>query len=269
MKIANKVLRLENILKEAKKIIVAYSGGVDSTFLLKKAVDVLGNQNVLAVTAKSEVLPEDDYKSAVENSDKIGANLRIIKTCELENPLFSSNPTDRCYHCKKELFTKLKEISSETGIDYLADGFTVSDLTDYRPGEKAVEEFDGNSPLLEAGLTKEEIRILSKEMSLATWDKPSSPCLASRIPYGNEITSEILNKISEAEKIVKNFGVKQLRVRHIDHTARIEVDPLEIQTVIGHKDEISQKLKSLGYIYVSVDLDGYKEGSLNKVVSQK
>ena len=264
MKTTEKEKKLENILNKARKVIVAFSGGVDSTYLLKKSLDILGKENVLAVTAKSEVVPKEDYQSAIGIAKKLGANHKIIRTNELNNPLFACNSAKRCYHCKKSLLKKLRAIGGRQGISFIADGTNYSDRNDYRPGANAVAELGACSPLKEARLTKEEIRELSRKKGLETWDKTASPCLASRIPYGTPITLEVLSAIEQAEKVIRSFGVKNVRVRHEAHTARIEVDASDMQVIFEKKEEISKKLKSLGYYFVALDLSGYAQGSLNK-----
>ncbi len=261
-----KKAKLINILKEMQSVLLAYSGGVDSTFLLKVAIDNLGSNQVLAVIASSETYPEQEKKEALALCDELGARSLVIETEELKDERFRSNPKERCYYCKRELFSKLKQIAKENKLDHIIDGSNIDDLGDFRPGAEAKQELGIKSPLQDAGFTKEEIRMSSREMNLLTWDKPSYACLASRIPYGTEIKPEILKKVEEAESYLRGLGFKQLRVRHHGDLARIELEPEYIPKVMqdGLMDKINKRFEALGYIFVTIDLKGYRTGSLNE-----
>ena len=268
--LTSKFEKLKNKLAELENALIAYSGGVDSTLLLKVAADVLG-EKLTAVTAHSEVTPPHDYEEAVKFAESLGVNYIVIKTDELQDTDFVSNPPDRCYHCKSMLFKRLSEIAREKKIKWLLDGSNFDDITDYRPGSRAAKEFGVISPLKEAGLTKDEIRALSKEMSLPTWDKAASPCLASRVPYGQVITPEKLSRIGQSEEYLRTFGIKELRVRDHGDVARIEfpVDKMFLFLDETTRDKIIDKLKSFGYKYVALDLQGFRSGSLNEVLGIK
>jgi len=268
--LTSKFEKLKNKLAGLENALIAYSGGVDSTLLLKVAADVLGKK-LTAVTAHSEVTPPHDYEEAVKFAESLGVNYIVIKTDELQDANFVSNPPDRCYHCKSMLFKRLSEIAREKKIKWLLDGSNFDDITDYRPGSRAAKEFGVISPLKEAGLTKDEIRALSKEMSLPTWDKAASPCLASRVPYGQVITPEKLSRIGQSEEYLRTFGIKELRVRDHGDVARIEfpVDKMFLFLDETTRDKIIDKLKSFGYKYVALDLQGFRSGSLNEVLSIK
>jgi pyridinium-3,5-biscarboxylic acid mononucleotide sulfurtransferase len=249
-------------------VLVAYSGGVDSTFLASVAHQMLGTRS-LAVFAYSAVTPPMEKEEAQAAALSLGFRFKIIKSNEMQNPFFVANPSDRCYYCKNGLFSELKLIAQTEGFAWLADGTNSDDLSDYRPGRRACSESGVRSPLLEAKLTKEEIRRLSFEMGLPTWDRPASPCLASRIPYGTPVTVEILKQISEGEKYLHSIGLRQLRLRHHGDIARIEVDEKDIPLVLREDIRLGivDRLKSLGYKYITLDLIGYRTGSLNAGVA--
>lgn len=249
------------------RVIIAFSGGVDSTFLLK-AASISDLRKVLAVTGKSESLPEEEVLFTGEFATSLNIDHLIISTDELKNTKYSDNTPDRCYFCKKELFSKLKEIAIERGVAYILDGTNADDVQDWRPGSRAAREEGVRSPLLDASLTKNEIRHLSRKLGLPTWDKPATPCLSSRFPYGQKISAEALDKVHKAEKFIKRFGVKELRVRYRRDTARIEVSPDDFDIIMNEdfRENIIRYFKSLGFRYVTLDLQGFRSGSSNEVL---
>ncbi len=261
----NKLRKLENILQELKSVVIAYSGGVDSTFLLSIAKKVLG-KNVIAVIATSPTYTAEELLLARKLTKKIKVKFKVIKTDELQDKNFIKNPTNRCYFCKKELFSKLKEIKDKEKFENIIEGTNYDDTLDFRPGGQAKKEFGVISPLLLAKLTKEEIRYFSKKFKLRTHNKPSSACLASRIPYGEEITREKLSKINNAEIFIRNLGFNQVRVRLHQGIARIEVEKDKIYKILnkGTREKILKKLKSQGFSYITIDLEGYRTGSMNE-----
>jgi len=268
--LSRKLEPLRKILADMKSVLIAYSGGTDSTFLLKIATTVLGDK-AIAVTASSETYTPQELREAKKNAEVIGAQHIIVHTDELNDPNFSSNPPERCYYCKKELFTKLTGLLKRHGLNYIIDGSTCDDERDFRPGMRAVAEFGVRSPLKEAGFTKEDIRKLSKEMNLPTWDKPPLPCLSTRFPYGTQITKEKVLRVGRAEEFLAGFGIRQLRVRDHGSIARIEV--LRADMPIFLDEEISnlivEKFKALGYAYVSLDIQGYRMGSMNEPLKEE
>lgn len=261
---------LEKILSDMRSVLIAYSGGTDSTFLLKIAANVLGDK-AIAVTASSETYTPQELREAKKNAEVIGAQHIIVYTDELNDPNFSSNPPDRCYYCKRELFTKLTELAKRHRLNSIIDGSTRDDEMDFRPGMRAVAEFGIKSPLKDAGFTKEDIRTLSKEMNLPTWDKPPLPCLSTRFPYGTQITKEKVLRVGRAEEFLAGFGIRQLRVRDHGNIARIEV--LRADMPIFLDEEISnvivEKFKALGYSYIALDIQGYRMGSMNEPLKEE
>jgi len=256
---------LKKILSGYKSLLIAFSGGVDSTFLLKVAKDVLGD-NVLAVTALSETYAKEELEVAKKMASQIGVRQVLIESGEVDIPQFRENPPDRCYYCKYELFSQLKKIAEKEGIALVADGTNFNDITsDHRPGMRASCELGVVSPLCEAKLNKEEIRYLSKKLSLPTWDKPEMACLSSRFPYGTDITREKLLMVDEAERILRELGFRQLRVRHHGEIARIELEKDAIEKMMDKetRQQVIERFKAIGFKYVALDLEGYRRGSMN------
>ncbi|MGD0918856.1 MAG: ATP-dependent sacrificial sulfur transferase LarE [Thermodesulfobacteriota bacterium] len=264
----NRTEKLKEIFRSMKRVLVAYSGGVDSTLLLKVAQDTLGERNVLAVTALSPLYPERELAAAKKVIQTMGGRHRLIESNELEIEGFSKNPPNRCYYCKRRLFDELLHLAKEESIPFIVEGSTLDDEKDHRPGKKAVQELGIRSPLQEAGFTKADVRELSNALDLPTWNKPSFACLASRFPYGEEITTGGLRMVDEAEDFLFGLGFKQVRVRHYENLARIEIFQEEMARLIegSLREKVVSRLKEIGYKYVTLDLQGFRSGSMNEVL---
>ena len=261
----NKYDQLKQIFRDMDSLIVAYSGGIDSTLVLKVAYDCLGDR-VLGVTALSASMPAEEQKEAQEIARQIGVAHTQIISHETEDARYLANAPDRCFFCKSEVYDQLVEYAQEHGFQTIADGSNADDVGDHRPGRQAAREHGVRSPLQEAGFTKAEVRELARELGLPNWDKPAAACLASRIPYGTLITIQTLSQVEQAEAALKRLGFKQLRVRHHDNIARIEIEPDEFARILNYRDEITRSLKNLGYAYITLDLEGFRSGSMNEVL---
>ena len=255
---------LVRLLRECRSLVIGYSGGVDSVFLAKVAVDVLGPDRVLAVTGKSESLASWMEGTARDVAERFGLPWLEVETDEVTDPRYAANPTNRCYFCKSELWARLGEVARERGYETVADGSNADDVGDHRPGSVAGAERGVRSPLLEAGLTKADIREWSRELGLPTWDQPAAPCLASRIPYGLAVTPERLRQVEAAELALRGLGLRDFRVRHHDDTARLEVHPRELAAALEMRAELRRAVRAAGFVTVAIDLQGYRRGALNE-----
>ncbi len=264
MELEGKRRRLREILRECGSVVIGYSGGVDSVFLAKVATDELGPERVLAVTGKSDSIASWMEDTAREVAGRFGIPWLELETHEMDDPRYAANPSNRCYFCKSELWSRLADVARERGLGAVLDGSNADDVGDHRPGAVAATENAVRSPLLEAGLTKAEIREWSHELGLPTWDQPAAPCLASRIPYGIAVTPERLRQVETAELGLRALGFRDFRVRHHDGLARLEVHPAEIARVAEHRSRIAEAVRAAGFRRVLIDLQGYRRGSLNE-----
>ena len=264
-----KLEQLKELFTEMEQALIAYSGGVDSTLVAKIAYDVLGDR-ALAVTAVSPSLLPEELEDAKIQAATIGISHKIVQTQEMDNPNYTSNPVNRCYFCKSELHDTLKPLALELGYPYVVDGVNADDLHDYRPGIQAAKERGARSPLAEIGVTKAEVRQISQQLGLPWWDKPAQPCLSSRFPYGEEITIAKLQRVGRAEIYLRNLGWQNLRVRSEGDTARIELSPDKIKDFVSTTDlpTLVSAFQNWGFIYVTLDLEGYRSGKLNQVLPQ-
>ncbi len=263
----NQLQQLHRLFQGMEQVLIAYSGGIDSTLVAKVAYDVLG-KNALAVTAVSPSLLPEELEEAQSQAQQIGIRHELVKTHEMENPNYTSNPVNRCYFCKSELHDTLKPLALERGYPYVVDGVNADDLQDYRPGIQAAKERGARSPLAEVGITKADVRQLTQALGLSWWDKPSQPCLSSRFPYGEEITVAKLQRVGRAEVYLRQQGWTNLRVRSAGDTARIELPPDKIKDFVMQTDlsQLIQTFQELGFLFVTLDLEGYQSGKLNRVL---
>ena len=269
MEVEDKLSKLKEIVSKLESVVVAFSGGVDSTLVAKVCYDTL-KDNSMAVTARSETYPDFEFKESQKLAREIGIKHLVVDTSELAIEGFANNPPERCYFCKTELFGNLKQIAKEHGFLNVADGANLDDTQEFRPGLKASKELNVRSPLKEAGLKKEDIRKVSKLLNLPNWNKPAYACLSSRFPYGQSITEEKISMVSEAETYLRGLGLIQFRVRHHETIARIEILPEDIHILTNSpaREELTAKFKKIGFTYVTLDLEGYRSGSMNEILSE-
>lgn len=269
LSVEEKELNLRRLMREMQKVLVAYSGGVDSAYLALIAAQELG-ENAVCYLGISPSVSNIQREEAEKIASKFKFNFQTIQTEELENPDYQANPTNRCYFCKTELYGKLSEIARKQNINYIIDGTNADDVGDYRPGRAAAEENNVRSPLVETGLSKNEIRILSKKHELPTWDKPASPCLSSRIAYGVPVTIERLSKVEKGEAVLRNLGFREFRVRLHDELVRVEIAPLELGKALNLEitEILAKEFKKLGFRYVTLDLQGYRSGAMNEIINK-
>jgi uncharacterized protein len=263
-----KLTHLQNTLTEMARVAVAYSAGIDSTLLLKVAHDTLG-RNAIGITAVSASLPAHEKEEAAKLARQIGVRHVFVESHETEDERYLANPTNRCYFCKINTYDELIAYAQELGFEQMVDGTNADDVGDHRPGRQAAREHGIRSPLQEVGLTKAEIRQLARELGLPNWDKPAAACLSSRVPYGTLISTETLGQVEQAENALRGLGFRELRVRHHDQVARIEVPPADFQAVLAQSEAIVTALKAAGYHYVTLDLAGFRSGSMNEVLPTK
>lgn len=269
--VAEKYARLDAVLREIGRVVIGFSGGVDSTLLLRAALDTLGADGVLAVIGDSDSYPSREMEEAKALAEEMGARYTVIRSKELEDVRYTANPSNRCYYCKSDLFSRLTAICRAEGFAAVLDGNNADDVGDWRPGQQAARELGVRSPLMEIGMRKAEVRELSRALGLRTWDKPAFACLASRIPYGAPITREKLSAVEEAENFLRDLGFAQVRVRHHGELARIEVAPALIDRLLEQSLRacIAARLHELGFLYVTLDLQGYRMGSMNEALGKE
>lgn len=263
-----KYRELRRVIGAMESVVVAYSAGVDSTLVLRVARDTLG-ERAIAATGLSDTYPEEEMAEARALAHELGVEHVMVRTEELTDPRYAMNSHQRCFFCKSELYTKLRAVADERGCAVIVDGTNADDLGDHRPGMRAARDLGVRSPLQEVGFTKDEIRELSQELGLRTWDKPAFACLSSRFPYGTPITIEKLRQVADAERALRKLGFRGFRVRHHDAVARLEVNPADFGTVLERHEEIVQAVRAAGYRFVTLDLQGYRSGSLNEGLSPK
>ena len=264
-----KLEHVRSILGTFRRAVIAFSGGVDSTLVAKLALEVLGQENVLAVIASSASLADEEERDAIATVHEIGLPFIKVTTNEVDDPRYAANPTNRCYFCKEHVYGAMVDIARERGFEVVVDGFNTEDTGDFRPGRKAGRELGVRSPLCEAGLRKEEIRALARYLGLSNWAKPAMACLSSRVEYGTPITTQLLRQVDRAEAALRQLGFDDLRVRHHDKLARIEVESEMIDRAWNHREEIVAAVKSAGYVYVTLDLQGLRHGSMNEGLARR